>query len=143
MARDRKTRASVKQSESEAEAEMMGQIYRETIRTFVFDALSDEGIVRKFSEIMSPKFDQVTEKLDDALKYIDHLKHQDKDTKISQLQKDVSSLESRVDDLEQWGRRGSMRIQGIPESESEEVGHKVLALVNGQLKCPLRSSLRT
>ena len=103
MASDRKTRASVKQSESEAEAEMMGNIDRETFRTFVFDALSDEGIVRKFSEIMSPKFDQVTEKLDDALKYIDYLKRQiqDKDTKISQLQKDVNSLESRVDDLEQ------------------------------------------
>ena len=74
MASDRKTRVIVKQSESEAEAEMMGNIDRETFRTFVFDALSDEGIVRKFSEIMSPKFDQVTEKLDDALKYIDYLK---------------------------------------------------------------------
>ena len=79
---------------------------------------------------------QLLEKLDDALKYIDYLKRQiqDKDTKISQLQKDVNSLESRVDNLEQWGRRGSMRIQGIPESESEEVDQKVLALVNEQLK---------
>ena len=43
---------------------------------------------------MSPKFDRVTETLDDALKYIDYDKHQiqDKDTKIHQLQKEKTSI---------------------------------------------------
>ena len=57
----------------------------------------------------------------------------DKDAKIILLEKKCDSLEAKLDDLEQWGRRGSMRIQGLPEGP-DLVEDKIMKLVNDDLK---------
>ena len=57
-----------------------------------------------------------------------------KDVIINKLCKQVDALEAKLDDIEQWGRRGSMRIQGLPESGEGPMEDKILSLVNTGLK---------
>ena len=94
MANDRKPRASVKQSESEAEAAMMGLLIEKSSELLCFVHYLMKKLLKELPEIMYPKFDWVTETLDDALKYIDYVKRQiqDKDTKIHQLQKEKTPI---------------------------------------------------
>ena len=49
-------------------------------------------------------------------------------------QSEITVIKNKTDDMEQWTRRGSMRIQGIPESTSGSLDDKLLALFNTRLK---------
>ena len=53
-----------------------------------------------------------------------------KDSKILDLQQQVASLEIETDNLQQYSRRNSLRITGIPETETENVVEKSLAVIN-------------
>ena len=60
-----------------------------------------------------------------------------KDDTIDSLSKQVSSLEKKCDDLEQYSRRNSLRIYGIAEDAAhtgESIDEKVLALVNSDFE---------
>ena len=65
-----------------------------------------------------------------------------RDERICNLESEVSQLHDRLDDLEQYSRRNSLRITGIEESPDEVVGTKVLHLVNEVLDLtpPLQAS---
>ena len=57
-----------------------------------------------------------------------------RDQTIQVLQGEVSQLHTRLDDLEQHGRRDSIRIFGLPEEAPGTTDEKVLKLVNGRMK---------
>ena len=59
---------------------------------------------------------------------------QTKDEQITSLRNEVTNLKVLYDDLEQHGRRGSMRIFGVPEHTTGTVDDKVLCLINKHLK---------
>ena len=42
--------------------------------------------------------------------------------------------ESKLDDQEQYSRRNSLRITGIPESDNEDIVPKVLDVINNKIK---------
>ena len=54
----------------------------------------------------------------------------EKDATISVLAKKVSDLEIHQDDLEQQGRKDSIRVFGIPEDTSGNTDFKILSLFN-------------
>lgn len=56
-----------------------------------------------------------------------------KDRKINDLTKQVQDLESRCDELEQYSRRNSLRIYGIPEQSDEHLTEQMTNLVNEEL----------
>ena len=58
-----------------------------------------------------------------------------KDKQILDLTKKVEVLEDKADDLEQYSRRNSLRISGIPERE--DVLQETLRVVNSTLLPPL------
>ena len=66
---------------------------------------------------------------------IDSLKKRmdEKDNKIAALEQNIFETDLGLDDLEQQGRRGSMRVFGIPGDTPGSVDAKVLALCNGQM----------
>ena len=52
------------------------------------------------------------------------------DDRIVILRAEITSPKSKTDDKEQWTRRGSMRINGIPESTPGSLDDKLLSLFN-------------
>ena len=60
-----------------------------------------------------------------------------KDKQILDLTTKVQDLEDKADDLEQYSRRNSLRISGIPEREGEDVWQETLRVVNSTLLPPL------
>ena len=103
------------------------------------EALDDEDIVKKFQRIMSPLLSPIKDALDQANSTFASLQKQmqEKDLVITNLQTKVSDLEISLDDQEQQGRRGSMRLFGVPEVTSGTLDDKVLAVCNGLMKvCP-------
>ena len=53
---------------------------------------------------------------------------------IDNLKSEIKFLKNKTDHMEQWTRRGSMRIQGVPESAPGSLVDKLLALFNTLLK---------
>ena len=98
------------------------------------EALDDNDIVKKFQTIMSPLLTPVMDALNQDNATIDSLKNvwTKKDSKIATLEQNVWDMEIRLDDLEQ-GRRGSMRVFGVPDDTPGSVDSKVLALCNSQM----------
>ena len=107
-------------------------------------ALEDEEIVERYKLIFEPMFKTlmlpVTSKLTDTVamlsQSITSLKKEveEKDSIIRELQGSVSRLQVTVDDLEQHGRRESMRVFGLPETTPGSTDDKVLELVNNRMK---------
>ena len=48
-----------------------------------------------------------------------------KDVVITALKWEVKTLNHKVDDLEQYSRRNSVRVTDIPENENEDIGKSV------------------
>ena len=108
----------------------------DSFRIHLLESLSDEVIASKLQCIFTPSFNRLTEAVNDLVKKNQSLKQQllEKDTIINQLQHKCEYLESKMDDREQWGRWGSMRIQGLPEQGTGKVEEKILALCNEALE---------
>ena len=108
----------------------------DSFRIHLLESLSDEAIASKLQCIFTPSFNRLTEAVNDLVKTNQSLKQQrlENDTIINQQHHMCEYLESNMDDKEQWGRRGSMRIQGLPEQGTGKVEEKILALCNGALE---------
>ncbi len=78
-------------------------------------------ILKAVHEAMKP----VTESIKDLASEIEvlKLKLQEKDDRISQLEK---AVETKVDELEQYGRRNNLRIYGVQETKGEDTDDVVL-----------------
>ena len=78
----------------------------------------------------------ISDALEASNMLVDNLRKQLKanDEEVAALRDEVDALKVRHDDLEQHGRRGSMRVFGVPEHTTGTVDHKVLSLVNEHLK---------
>ena len=79
----------------------------------LFEALCEPKLAKKLKELL-----------------VDELRHEvaelrsiiiAKDKQISHLTKQVEALEDKTEELEQYSRRNSLRISGIPEREREDV----------------------
>ena len=58
----------------------------------------------------------------------------EKDQVISQLQHKVISLESDNDVLEQYARRNSLRLFGLPEEEGEDTATRAVSFINNTMQ---------
>ena len=57
-----------------------------------------------------------------------------KDKTIAELKDHIATLETETDNLQQYSRRNSLRISGIPESDTEDPVEKSLTLINETMK---------
>ena len=107
----------------------------DTFKIHLLESLGDEAVAKKLQSIFAPSFDRITDAVKDLVKTNQALQQQllEKEAVINHLQQKCEMLEDKLDDLEQWGRRGSIRIQGLPEEGSGQVEDKILALVNNDL----------
>ena len=107
----------------------------DTFKIHLLESWGDEAVAKKLQSIFAPSFDRITDAVKDLVKTDQALQQQllEKEAVINHLQQKCEMLEDKLDDLEQWGRRGSIRIQGLPEEGSGQVEDKILALVNNDL----------
>ena len=99
-------------------------------------SLLDPAIVEQYQQIFKPMLAPIQESLKQSNLLVDSLRKQlqTKDEQITSLRNEVTNLKVLYDDLEQHGRRGSMRIFGVPEHTTGTVDDKVLCLINKHLK---------
>ena len=109
-------------------------------------AFKDEEVKKSLVELVAraitgPVSQKVSENVkNEVVKLRAELQH--RDLKIKQLEEKVESLTADIDQLEQYSRRNSLRITGIPETDEEDPVSKVMDLVNNtlQLNPPLELS---
>ena len=108
----------------------------EHFKIVMLESLGDDAIVRKLQDIFTPSFNRLTEAVDQFVKTNQLLRQhlQEKDATIVLLQQRWKALENKADDMEQWTRRSSMRIQGLPETGQGQVEDKILSLCNQDLR---------
>ena len=108
----------------------------EHFKIVMLESLGDDAIVQKLQDIFTPSFNRLTEAVDQLVKTNQLLRQQlqEKDATIPQLQQRCKVLENKADGMEQWTRRGTMRIQGLPETDQGQVEDKILSLCNQDLR---------
>ena len=107
-------------------------------------ALEDPEIIQRYHLIFEPLFKSLVQPITDKLQAtidsmaqsISKLKNEsaEKDIKIKLLTSEIAQLKITTDELEQQGRKDSVRIFGLPESGPGSVDEKVLALCNSRMK---------
>ena len=99
------------------------------------DALNDDSVAQKLQALLVGGTKSLQTSMDALTqsnkKLLDEVKSKDHTIKL--LESRCSALEEKLDDLEQWGRRGSMRIQGLPEEGAGQIEDKIIALCNEDL----------
>ena len=106
------------------------------LKIFFLEALSDDTVVKKQQAVLMPVFDCLSKALEDIGHMNQHLRKRldEKDAEIGALHKQVAAREQKIDAMEPWERKGSIRIQGLSEDTSGSVEEKVLDLFNKQMK---------
>ena len=131
----------------------MGLDHKEFIQAFLA-ALNNDSVVNKLDERLvgnlkfeMAKMNDISDKLSKELdnfrdintqlqKEVSELRDivKSKDSKITALEARVENLESKIDQQEQYSRRNSLRVSGIPEETDEVIIPKVINLLNTELK---------
>ena len=121
-----------------------GSVKMEQSKTNLLSALGQPEVVERLGLIFEPllksHLDPISSKLNDTIKSLTQMvatlkeEVKNRDQTIQVLQGEVSQLHTRLDDLEQHGRRDSIRIFGLPEEAPGTTDEKVLKPVNGRMK---------
>ena len=100
----------------------MGGLSEQDFCAGLMAALNDKQVADKLNAVLNR----------DVLTEIQQLRNViiKKDEKIVDLDKRVMSLEKQVDDLEQYSRRNSVRISGLPEYPNSDPADVTLYLLN-------------
>ena len=88
-------------------------------------ALSNDAVIGKLQNAVCGQLQKEVGVLRDLVK--------SKDDQIKKLDDRIRALEMKQDDTEQYSRRNSLRISGIKEATSEDIGETVLDLFNNSL----------
>ena len=82
------------------------------------------------------KKDETIQQKDDIIKAKDeHLKQ--RDTTITHLEQNVEILTNKLDDLEQYGRRSSVRLFNVPLATGESCTNAALTVMNELMEVPI------
>ena len=104
-------------------ASMMDQ--EDFVQAFV-RALSNDAVINKLQHAVCGQLQKEVGELREILK--------NREKKIVDLEAKVSQLEQKQDNYEQYSRRNNIRINGIEQSDSENLDEKVLELFNDTMK---------
>ena len=115
---------------------LSSNMHPENFKSSFLAALEDQEVVERYKLIFEPLLKSLvltmTNKLSDTVTALtqtfSRLKNElaEKDSIIRELRSDVSHLQIAVEDLEQHGRKDSMRIFGMPENTPGSTDEKVL-----------------
>ena len=97
---------------------------------FIFKGCTDD-----VEKVIKTTTDKIRQELTATRLTVDEMKKKldGKNEEIKALKEHNIKLESRVEDLEQYSRRGSMRVFGLSEATSGSTDQKILDLCNNYL----------
>ena len=95
-------------------------------------ALHHDEVVKRIQQAICGDLHKEIKDLTDIVKA--------KDAKITSLEKQVVNLEAKIEDLEQYSRRNSLRIYGIKENEKENSLDMALNLFQSKMGLDLQAS---
>ena len=101
----------------------------------VIDLLTDQQVLSALKKALFPvelsgRIDALTTTLERLSRVVE-----EKDARITSLEKEVHELADANDSLEQYTRRPNLRFEGIPEAgHGEDTDEKVLDIANGKLQ---------
>ena len=100
------------------------------------DALKDKDCVQALADIIKKSNESLLDEIKSLKSSVTYLKDQIevKDSIILSLRQDNANFVERLDDMEQYSRRASMRIYGLDENSPKSTDEQVLDLVNSHLK---------
>lgn len=102
----------------------MGINQEDFVKAFI-SALSEEKVVKKLENVICERLIREVHELRDVIK--------ERDVKIKDLEKEITSLKETVDQQEQYSRRNNLRITGIEENETEDVVKVTLDFINNKV----------
>ena len=103
---------------------------------YLAKAFQDQSVINQLQMALRP----VIAPLEDALKQANDINQSlrrqiaERDDVILKLSKRVDELEVKNDDIQQQGRKGSIRIFGLPEEGQSTLEQKILKLCKDNLK---------
>ena len=82
----------------------------------LLSCLKDKEVIKQFRDVTG--FQNIQDSVNSLSRNIENLKKtiEAKDVVITALKEEVKTLNHKVDDLEQYSRRNSVRVTGIPEN---------------------------
>ena len=116
----------------------------EEFRKNFLDALENTDVGERLQLVLEPVFtkhlEPLTKKLSDTVAILSQTvtslekEVEAKDRIISDLRKDVTALQCQLVDIEQHGRKESIRVFGLPETTAGTTDEKFVNLCNGRMK---------
>ena len=102
------------------------------VKLSVVEVFSEDATLEKVKSYMESLLQPFRDALVHAKTEIDTLKSEvaDKGRTIQKLSADIEDLERKYDDIEQHGRKRSVRVFGIPENTRGDTDSKVLHVIN-------------
>ena len=109
---------------------------KDHVKLSVLEAFNDDSFLDKIKSVIASLLTPYKEALSTANAEIGQLKTQmsEKVNTIRALTKDIEDLKIKCDDIEQQGRKGSVRMFGVPESTPGTTDDKVLTILNENVK---------
>ena len=112
-------------------------------RMVVMELLTNEDVLKKMKNILflqslSDGVDYLKKKIDNLTAFIE-----EKDARISELERLVSTTETKLDALDQYSRRANLRFQGLNENQDgEDIETQIINIINNEigLTPPLQTS---
>ena len=108
----------------------------ENFSLYLIEALHDPSVVDSFQKL----FEKTNKKSHDAIAELQNTvvrlvnKISERDTEITQLKKDNQELREELDELQQYSRKPSIRVYGIPEKNNDDPDQLLLQLFNKRMK---------
>ena len=106
------------------------------VKLSVIKAFTDDAILEKMKTAIAPLILPLKEALNTTNTEIKSMKSQlaEKDSTITSMACEIADLQVRNDDLEQQGRKGSVRVFGVPVTTEGTKDTKILSVLNKQMK---------
>ena len=118
------------------------------------EAFKDSSVQEIFKSMLFPIVESMVKDLENKLnvwhrKFVDDMRLEMdalrknikmKDDKIQNMESEIGVLKLDQDRLEQYTRRNSLQISGVPDESNEDVCAKVLNLCNSKLRVPVEVS---
>ena len=100
----------------------------------LLSCLEDKEVIKQFRDVTG--FQNIQDSVNSLSRNIDNLKKtiEAKDVVITAIKEEVKTLNHKVDEIEQYSRRNSVRVTGIPVNENEDIGERVLEMINNRIK---------
>lgn len=111
------------------ERERKAQQERSDLRSQIMDICTTPEFLQ---ELVNSVANAVTKVLENKINELSR--------ELDQLNEDVTALEYKHDNLEQYSRRNNIRIYGIPRTTDENIEEIVLDLFNHKLNCKVNSN---